>query len=155
MKSTDSFQTPLAYTTPPELIVGQPIPHAKVPMTSLLERPKDPQQRGVQLHLKSTPLVYVLGLLHWACQGYRAAEDTEQPVAPYIKVFAEGYRLGPVLAERLLRAEIPVSSDGVDIVLRLTSEERQAWQLSQVDVSCTRGDSIDIFPSSPALPDLS
>ena len=89
--------------------------------------------------LKSTPKIQVVGLLHWARDGYAAARATNGPVAPYIQVFSDGYRLGALLSERLLREEIPVSVDGEDLVLSLSEDEHRSYAVRQASLSDVPG----------------
>jgi hypothetical protein len=103
-------------------------------MLKVVEKPELRSLRNERLVLKSTPLIQVTGLLHWARDGYAVARATDEPVAPYIQVFADGYRLGALLSERLLREEIPVSYDGDDLVLSLSEEEYRTYVVRQASL---------------------
>ena len=75
------------------------------------------------LRLLSTPGVNTAGLLAWARNGYVSELTRGGPVAPFIAVFAEGYGLGAVVAERVLRGETSAVIDGEEVELRLNGEE--------------------------------
>jgi hypothetical protein len=99
-----------------------------------------------RLVLRSTPLVCAAGLLQWARNGYTVARATEQPVAPFIQVFADGYRLGAVLAEQLLRGDIATSIDAGDVVLSLSMEEHHAYRVRQASLPDVPGGLVESFP---------
>jgi hypothetical protein len=59
-------------------------------------------------------------LLKWARSGYDAAAKTKAHVGPFVQIFADGFNLGAMLAEALLRGEIPVEivdDDSLHILL--------------------------------------
>ena len=80
------------------------------------------------VRLLSTPGVNTAGLLAWARAGYAAEMAAGQPVGPFIAVFAEGYGLGAVVAERVLRGETDLVVDGEEVELRLNSEETRLFK---------------------------
>jgi len=123
-------------------------------MLSFVEAPPRQARRTMVLRLRSTPSVYVVGLLHWARDGYAVARATGGPVAEFIQVFADGYRLGAVLAEGLLRDEIPVTFETADVVLRLTDEEHRAFQVRQASLPDVPKDLVEATPLISVLPDF-
>ena len=80
------------------------------------------------VRLLSTPGVNTAGLLAWAKAGYAAEMKFGRPVGPFIAVFAEGYGLGAVVAERVLRGETDLVVDGEEVELRLNGEETRLFK---------------------------
>ena len=80
------------------------------------------------VRLLSTPGVNTAGLLAWAKAGYTAEMRLGRPVGPFIAVFAEGYGLGAVVAERVLRGDTDLVVDGEEVELRLNSEETRLFK---------------------------
>lgn len=92
-----------------------------------------------QVRLNATEMVNTAGLVRWAMLGYRTERRRDGPVGPFIALLADGYRLGSVLAERVLRGEIVTHFDGDEVVLMLDADNARLF------------DSLDApAPASPA-----
>jgi len=74
---------------------------------------------ALEVRLTSNALAYTPGIFAWTQTGYRAAKQQDDPLAPFISVLADGYDLGAVIAERVLRGDIAHRVEGDDVVLSL------------------------------------
>lgn len=113
-------------------------------MLNVVDKPELRSLCNERLILKSTQQVHAVSLLHWARDGYAVARATNGLIAPYIQVFADGYRLGAFLSERLLREEIPVSVDGEDLVLSLSEDEHRSYVVRQASLSDVPGGLVEV-----------
>jgi hypothetical protein len=95
---------------------------------SMIEIETEGTQTASIVRLLSTPGVNTAGLLAWAKAGYTAERKSGRPVGPFIAVFAEGYGLGAVVAERVLRGETDLLVDGEEVELHLNSEETRLFK---------------------------
>jgi hypothetical protein len=73
--------------------------------------------------LTSTEAINASGILRWAQLGYQASIKQQQAVAPFIAVMADGFGLGVVLAERVLRGEIKYVIEDSDVILLMTEQD--------------------------------
>lgn len=80
-----------------------------------------------QIRLNATEMVNTAGLVQWAMLGYRTERHRDGPVGPFIALLADGYRLGSVLAERVLRGEIMTHFEGDAVVLMLDAENARLF----------------------------
>lgn len=93
-----------------------------------------------QVRLSATEMVNAAGLVQWAMLGYRAERGRDGPVGPFIALLADGYRLGSVLAERVLRGEIVTHFDGDAVVLMLDADNARLFDsLDPPAPSCPAG----------------
>jgi hypothetical protein len=90
---------------------------------------------ATKLRLKSNGLIDVVNLLAWARRTYRCEMQLRGPVAPIIAPFSDGYGLGPVLAERLLRAEIQAVADGDEVVIWLCDSDARDYKTRRATLS--------------------
>lgn len=81
-----------------------------------------------QVRLNPNRMVNAAGLVQWAMLGYRTERHRDGPVGPFIAVLAEGYGLGIVLAERVLRGDIVTRFDGEAIVLMLDAANARLFE---------------------------
>lgn len=63
-------------------------------------------------------------LLKWARSGYESASKSKSHVGPYVQIFADGFDLGALLAECLLRGEIPVEIVDDDTLHMLLNKDQ-------------------------------
>ncbi len=76
---------------------------------------------GWRLH--STIGIDTAHMLRIAKEGYAMALAKGAPVAPFIAMFADGYQLGTVLAERILSGATQSYEDGPDVTLLLSEQD--------------------------------
>lgn len=74
---------------------------------------------ALEVRLGSNDLVYTPGIVSWAVKGYRDAKRIDDHVATFLAVLADGYDLGAVIAERVLRGDIPHRVEGDEVVILL------------------------------------
>lgn len=105
------------------------------------ETPAVNQTTANVVRLLSSPAINTAGLLVWAREGYVAERRRGGAVASFIAVFGDGYALGTVLAERLLRGETNARIVGDEVELYLTEEEarllRSCQQAAERDPTIT------------------
>lgn len=104
--------------------------------------PDDGADRTVRL--KSTSFCHVPGTLAWAKAGYQAELCCFGAVGPFIGVFADGYRLGAVLAERVLRGDIVSVVDGDTVILKLSEDEYRLYRSSNPKPKSDTGDNASV-----------
>ncbi len=92
------------------------------------------------VRLLSTSFCHVPGVLAWAKAGYQAELCCFGAVGPFIGVFADGYRLGAVLAERVLRGDILTVVDGDAVLLKLSEDEYRLYRSSNPKSMSGTGD---------------
>lgn len=80
-----------------------------------------------RLVLTSTDSTNVSTLLKWARSGYETASRSHARLGDYLQIFADGFDLGTVLAEGLMRGDIPVEIID-DSTLHVMLNEEQALQ---------------------------
>lgn len=73
--------------------------------------------------LRSTVGIDTAHMLRIAKDGYAMARAKGAPVAPFIAMFADGYQLGVVLAERILSGATASFEDGPDVTLLLSQQD--------------------------------
>ena len=84
--------------------------------TAAPERMVEP---ALELRLTSIELAHTPRIVAWTLAGYRAAKRNDDLVGPFIAVLCDGYDLGVVIAERVLRGDIAHRVECDDVVLCL------------------------------------
>ncbi|RTL26841.1 MAG: hypothetical protein EKK47_20145 [Burkholderiales bacterium] len=107
-----------------------------LPAESIQPELLDPRHR---LQLTSRDLLSAPGLVNWAKAGYATEISRGGHVGPFIAVLADGYDLGPILAEKVLRGEISVVEDGICAVLLLDDEQLRCYVTRRADLQCRPG----------------
>lgn len=81
-------------------------------------------------------------LLHWSRSGYQTALAEHREVGSFIQVFAEGYGLGVILAEQLLRGELPThpveEEEDQALFIYLTDEQAECFRARPALVGSSR-----------------
>lgn len=93
--------------------------------------PRNSHSWARRIRLTANPLVNTAGLLEWACIGFRTEKARGGHLAPFLAVLADGYKLGIVLAERVLRGEIMTLVEGEEVVLLLDAESARIFDAVQ------------------------
>lgn len=93
--------------------------------------PRNFQPWATRLRLTANPLVHTAGLVEWARIGFETEKARDGHLAPFLVVLADGYRLGIVLAERVLRGEIMTLVENEEVVLLLDAENARIYETVQ------------------------
>ena len=93
--------------------------------TAAPERMAEP---ALELRLTSNELAHTPGIVAWTLAGYRAAKRNDDHVGPFIAVLSDGYDLGAVIAERVLRGDIVHRVEGDDVVLCLGELDADTYE---------------------------
>lgn len=110
-----------------------------------------PLNEGKVLRLKSTPMLNTAGTLTWARVVYQTEVQRRGAVAPFIAIFADGYGLGAVLAERLLRGETVYTAQGEEVLVMLDDEEARmydTWHATRGDIPAL----VEVCPKGTQVP---
>ena len=81
-----------------------------------------------RLVLTSADSTNVATLLKWTRAGYETAMRSSARLGDYLQVFADGFNLGTVLAEALMRGDIPVEIvDDSTLHVMLSAEQASLY----------------------------
>lgn len=93
--------------------------------------PQNFQPWATRIRLTANRLVHTAGLVEWASTGFQTEKARGGHLAPFLAVLADGYQLGIVLAERVLRGEIMTLVENEEVVLLLDAENARIYDTVQ------------------------
>ena len=110
--------------------------------------PQNFQPWATRVRLTANRLVNTAGLVEWASIGFQTEKARGGHLAPFLATLADGYQLGIVLAERVLRGEIMTLVENEEVVLLLDAECARIYDTER---RIARADAVD-GPHPRALP---